>query len=253
MSAREKAFWHIHKGLPRQAPGSDASTRRLLELAKLPRTNMSIIDIGCGPGRSALVLAKNGFSVTAIDTSSLLLDELRSSVDAEELGNSITIESASMFESPYSDSSFDIIWSEGAAYIAGWESAIRSWQRLLRPGGKMILTECCWLTSMPSAATRHFWSKGYPTMLTVQQAITLAQKNKLTVEATYILPDSDWWNEYYTPIERRLEEHGGSSDPALQEIIFAEKQEIELRKSYPTEYGYVGFVLSRAAELGVST
>ena len=46
---------------------------------------------------------------------------------------------------------------------------------------------------------------------------------------------------------------GGSSDPALQEIIFAEKQEIELRKSYPTEYGYVGFVLSRAAELGVST
>ena len=136
MSAREKAFWHIHKGLPRQAPGSDASTRRLLELAKLPRTNMSVIDIGCGPGRSALVLAKNGFSVTAIDTSSLLLDELRSSVDAEELGNSITIESASMFELPYSDSSFDIIWSEGAAYIAGWESAIRSWQRLLRPAGR---------------------------------------------------------------------------------------------------------------------
>ena len=49
----------------------------LVELAGIqPRR---VLDLGCGPGRHALPLAKAGYSVTAVDTSRLLLDQLAES------------------------------------------------------------------------------------------------------------------------------------------------------------------------------
>lgn len=62
----DEAFWKIHEGLPRQAPGSDVTTQTLYNLAGKPKGKA--LDIGCGPGRSALVLAKHGMHVTAVDT-----------------------------------------------------------------------------------------------------------------------------------------------------------------------------------------
>ena len=242
---QEKAFWYIHKNLPRQAPGSDASTQKLLKLANLPKTATDALDIGCGPGRSSLVLAEYGLHVTAIDTSDTLLDELRTSAKQKGYGSAIKAENVSMFEMSYPDSSFDVVWAEGAAYIAGWEPAIRDWQRLLRPSGRMRLTECCWLTDKPTETARKYWNEGYPTMLTVGQATQKAQEHGLKVEATYTLPDSDWWEEYYSPIEKRLEDNKESTDAVLQELMAAERQELAVRKSHALEYGYVGFVLSK--------
>lgn len=242
---QEKAFWQIHKKLPRQAPGSDATTRKLLRLADLPKTATDALDIGCGPGRSAFVLADNGLRITAIDTSETLLEELRASLAQKGYEDTITANNVSMFEIPCSDSSFDLVWAEGAAYIATWDNAIKDWQRLLRPGGKIVITECCWLTNTPSEATRQFWDEGYPTMLNVDQATDHAKKFGLAMEATYTLPDRDWWDEYYLLIEKRLEENRDSNDSVLQEVMAAERAEIDLRKKYASEYGYVGFILSK--------
>ena len=243
----EDAFWHMHAGLVRQAPGSDASTEHLLELASLPDTARHALDIGCGPGRSALVLAQHGLEVTAIDTEDSFLTQLKQSAREQDLEQLVTPERVSMFAIPYADSSFDVIWSEGAAYIAGWDNALEGWQHLLRPDGKLILTECCWLTDAPSIAVRAFWDEGYPTMLTVPQAVEHANTRGYTVEATYILPDRDWWDEYYTPLQQRINDNKDSDNTLLQEVIASEQREINLRKTYPSEYGYVGFVLSRTS------
>jgi SAM-dependent methyltransferase len=244
-SEREKAFWRIHEKLPRQAPGSDASTQTLLELANLPKLPAKALDIGCGPGRSSLLLAQHGCTVTAIDTSDVLLGELEAAAEESGYNKDIDIQNVSMFEMPYRKGSFDIVWAEGAAYIVGWEVAVQYWQNLLRPDGTMVLTECCWLTDTPSREARKFWNEGYPTMLTVKQAIEKANAFGLTVENIYILPESDWWNEYYTPITKRLISNEHSTDKALRDVIAATKEEIELRKNHAQEYGYVGFVLSK--------
>lgn len=238
----EAAFWQIHAGLPRQAPGSDDSTRKLLGVASVPQ-GATALDIGCGPGRSLLVLAQNGLQVTAIDIEPILLDELNAAAGECGLADLITTDQISMFDMPYPDASFDLIWSEGAAYIASWENALRDWRRLLKPDGTMVLTECCWLTDTPSPEAREFWNKGYPTMLIVSQATSVAETFGFAVDTIYTLPSPDWWDEYYTPLQARFEELKDSDNPAIHEVIARETTEINLRKTYATEYGYVGFVL----------
>ncbi|WP_281284519.1 class I SAM-dependent methyltransferase [Nonomuraea diastatica] len=67
----------LHHGLPRQGPGSDATTRRLLALARPLPERPKVLDLGCGPGRASLLLAAAGAEVTAVDTHQPYLDELR--------------------------------------------------------------------------------------------------------------------------------------------------------------------------------
>ncbi len=62
------AFFALHHGLPRQGPGSDATTRRLLALAGPLPPRPRVLHIGCGPGRSSLVSAEEAAAeVTAVD------------------------------------------------------------------------------------------------------------------------------------------------------------------------------------------
>ncbi|NEB66766.1 class I SAM-dependent methyltransferase, partial [Streptomyces fulvissimus] len=67
----------MHQDLPRQGPGSDATTRRLLEMAGPLPEHPRVLDAGCGPGRSALLLAEEaGAHVTAVDLHQPFLDGL---------------------------------------------------------------------------------------------------------------------------------------------------------------------------------
>ena len=55
-----EVFWEIHRGLPREGPGDNASTRRaFLMLKELPK-NPRILDIGCGTGGALRDFIKNG-------------------------------------------------------------------------------------------------------------------------------------------------------------------------------------------------
>lgn len=242
---QKRAFWMLHEELPRQAPGSDHSSKLLLELAALRGNGLKALDIGCGPGRSALVLAMNGFDVTAIDTHEPFLRQLREAAEKHGLAGKIHAENISMFHMPFPEGSFDLMWSEGAAYIIGWEEAVKNWPRLVKPNGKLVLTECCWLTDMPSDEAKEFWAENYPHMLTVAEAGEVAKIHGLVVEAVYTLPDSDWWIEYYAPLEARLMNSQNSNDNTHREVMTSAKREIDLRKNHASEYGYVGYVLSK--------
>ncbi|MGY1600738.1 class I SAM-dependent methyltransferase [Geodermatophilus sp. SYSU D00815] len=237
MDATE-VFWALHTDLPREGVGSDATTRELLAMAR-PLPGDRALDIGCGPGRSSLVLAGAGLRVTAVDTHEPFLERLRAAAQGLPVG----VERASMDALPHPDGSFDLLWCEGAAYLMGVDAALRAWRRLLVPGGALVLTEVGWTTSTPSAAAREFWS-AYPGMRDEAATVAAARAAGYDVVATLLLPDSDWEDEYYGPLMERIE---GWPDPdeGTAAALAVARAEIDLRREHPGDYGYTGYVLRR--------
>ncbi|MEU3958630.1 bifunctional class I SAM-dependent methyltransferase/N-acetyltransferase [Streptomyces buecherae] len=245
-----EALFALHRGLPRQGPGSDATTRRLLELAgPLPGRRPRVLDAGCGPGRAALLLAEEaGARVTAVDVHQPFLDELTAAAADRGLGERITVLNRSMDRLPFPDHSFDVIWSEGAVHTVGFETALRSWRRLLAPGGVLVVTEIEWTTSDPSPQTRAFWGPVYPLRTSAANA-DAARAAGYWVDAHWPLPESDWWNEYYTPLSERIA-RADPADPArpgMGQALAAVRAEITLRRHHGSDYDYAGYVLHPTA------
>lgn len=239
----EEAFWKIHDGLPRQAPGSDGSTLHLLELAGNPTGKG--LEIGCGQGRASLLLAGSGIELIATDTHQPFLDELDSAARLQGISNKLTTRNMPMERLSFPEASFNLIWSEGSAYIMGWERAIRSWKQYLKQDGLLVATECCWLTDTPSEEINQFWTEAYPAMLTAKDAADAATQSSYTVIDTYTLPASDWWDEYYSPLKDRIVQLKDSEEEGMQFAIAKTRHEIEMYEKYGNEYGYVGFILRK--------
>ncbi len=239
--------WEAHAGLPRQAPGSDATTRHLLALAAPPPA-AEVLDIGCGPGRASLRIAATlpEARVTAVDLHQPFLDELDLAARAAGVADRITTVRASMLELPFEDASFDLLWSEGAVYVMGFEAGLTGWRRLLRPGGTLVVTEATWCTEDPSPRARAFWADAYPAMVDVAANERMARAAGYDVVATFRLPNADWWEEYYTPLEARLRGLAAAASDAGRELgpdVAIELEEIDLHRHHGDEYGYIGFVL----------
>ncbi|MDN5748927.1 MAG: class I SAM-dependent methyltransferase [Pseudonocardia sp.] len=242
MATVRELFWAAHTGLPRESPGSTATTRLLLGLAGALPPRPRIVDIGCGAGPATVLLAREtGGEVTAVDTHEPFLARLRAAAESAGLGGRVHALAASMDDLPLPDGAADLLWAEGSAYVMGFDAALRAWRRLLAPGGVLVLTEAEWTTIDPAPGARAFWDAGYPAMRTTGGNVTAAQDAGWTVAATYLLPDPDW-DAYYSPLAARIAElratHPGHDD-ALDEV----GAEIAVRRAHGDDYGYTGYVL----------
>ncbi|WP_409234442.1 GNAT family N-acetyltransferase [Streptomyces sp. PA5.6] len=239
-----RAFFALHHGLPRQGPGSDDTTRRLLSSVGALPERPRVLDLGCGPGRSALLLAAEaGAEVTAVDLHEPFLDELRAAANARGLAGSITAVNADMGELPYQDGSFDVVWAESSAYSIGFDTALRSWRRLLAPGGTLVLTECEWTAAEPSAAARTFWERHY-TLRTGEENVRAATGAGYSVLGVHPQPESDW-DEYYGPLAARADAADPGA-PGMAQALAATREELAMRREHSAEYGYTGYVLRPA-------
>ncbi|WP_084215840.1 GNAT family N-acetyltransferase [Pseudonocardia spinosispora] len=237
------AFFSLHDGLPRQAPGSDATTGTLLSLVGGLPADPRVLDIGCGSGRASLVLAEAlTANVTAVDTHEPILDELRRAAERSGLSSRVNAAALSMTELPFDAGSFDLIWAEGSAYIMGFDAALREWRRLLAPGGTLVITECEWSHSHPSTEAREFWAEAYP-LRTTAENVGAADAAGYTVAATYRLPDRDWFDEYYTPLDQRIAQLTTVTD-SMAKAVAVTRREIDMRCEHGTDYSYTGYVLT---------
>jgi len=243
-------FFELHQDLPREGPGDDASTRRALEmLTDLPPAPM-ILDVGCGPGMQTLELARSTRGlVTAVDTHQPFLDVLQQNARAAGLQGRITARHMSMFALDFPAQSFDLIWSEGAIYIIGFEAGLRAWRKLLKPQAYLAATELSWLRADPPAELADFWQENYPGMRSIagnRASIAAAGYREIGL---FVLPAESWWENYYTPQEARialLRERYSQDSQALL-LLDESQREINLYRKYADWYGYVFFVMQLAA------
>jgi SAM-dependent methyltransferase len=238
-------FLDIQRGLPRQGPGDDASTLRALALcAELP-ARPDVLDIGCGPGMQTIALARalDG-RITAGDLFQEYLEQLVETAVAAGVRDRIGQMRVDMVDLPFGRDSFDLIWSEGAAYILGFGEAFERWRYPLRSRGYLAVSELTWLVPDPPTEAAEFFADEYPAMTDVATNLATIEGNGYEVIDHFTLPDEAWWDHYYTPLEAKLpslrEKYAGD-DEALELVAMAAR-EIDVRRRFGGSYGYEFFV-----------
>jgi serine/threonine-protein kinase HipA len=243
-----QAVFRLFEGLPRQGPGSAACTREALRrLPALPQTPR-VLELGCGSGSSTLVLAEAlRTKIIAVDIHRPFLDQLRATARERGLEDLIETRCADMAAPGVPAGSVDLLWSEGAIYFLGFEEGLRLWRPLLAPGGCLAVTECSWLSADPPAEAAAFFAEGYPGMAGIAQNIERARAAGFEVQGHFALPPEAWWDEYYTPLEARMNLLAADPDPELAAVIAETRREIDLFRRHGDAYGYVFYLMRPAA------
>lgn len=239
----------LHRGLPQQGPGSDAATARALACVPALGPGARILDVGCGSGRQALALARgSAASIDAVDLSGELLAELASRAERAGLAGRIRTHRMDMAALDFPDGHFALVWSEGAIYQLGFERGLRAWRRLLGPGGHLAATELSWLGAERPPEAEAFWAEAYPGMAGVEENLAAAGRAGYALVEHFALPETAWWEGYYTPLRERLAalraRHAG--DAAGLAALAATAREIDLFERHAGAYGYVFYVVRRA-------
>ena len=238
-------FFELFEGLPRQGPGCREATLNALELLTLPSAPR-VLDIGCGSGMQTQILAKElKTQVLAIDNHRPVLERLERAALAQ--GLPILTREMSMIDMPFDEASFDLLWAEGSIFIIGLERGLKDFFTYLKPGGYLAFTEMCWTADDHPVEAQDYFDSVYPDIRGVDQVRELARDAGYTVIGDFKLPDSAWWDDYYTPMLSRIEIlRSKNAGVAEAEAVYANlERESHMHRQYGASYGYVFFVLQK--------
>ena len=249
MTAKEaKVFFQIHNGLPREGPGSKDSTQKAFGKIQDLQLKPIILDIGCGPGAQTILLAQlsNGL-IYALDNHGPYIEDLKRQVRRLQLAAKVFPLLGDMQALPFEKEHFDLIWAEGSIYIIGVEQGLKQWRPYLKNRGYLAFSEITWLRDSPPEELRSFWNEACIAIRTIDRNEELIERTGFELLHHFVLPESDWWEEYYGPIEKKLpklfEEHG--QDAEAFRVLEAEKKEIDLYRKYSSYYGYVFYIVRK--------
>jgi len=108
-----------------------------------PKEHIRILDIGTGPGFYAIILAKRGYRVTAVDFSEEMLEQARK--NAGYLAQSIHFQQMDAQFLSFRDNSFDVIVTRNLTWnLPDPVRAYGEWHRVLSPGGVMLNFDANW-------------------------------------------------------------------------------------------------------------
>ncbi len=248
MNELEKKFFEAFEGMSRMAPGSEASTQKAADLLSRQDEPLEILDIGCGNGVHSLLLARlfSKAVITAIDNHGPYIHNLNQSAMAQGLSHRVKGQVADMFQMPFKPESFDLIWSEGAIYIIGFQRGLKEWKSLLKPEGVIICSEAVWLCETPSPEIFDFWKAEYPEIDTIATKLKQISEAGYTSLDHFVMPSRDWLS-YYEPLQKNLDQMKEKEGhlPVVQEVTQALQREIDLYYQYGNEYSYAFFVMTK--------
>lgn len=105
--------------------------------------NIKVLDIGCGPGFFSIVLARNGFKVTAIDAAEAMLDKARH--NAGRLGQKINFIKMDAQNLEFESGSFDVVISRNLTWVLeNPQKAYEAWLNVLAEGGLLLNYDANW-------------------------------------------------------------------------------------------------------------
>ncbi len=217
-----KFFYEIFdSSLPRLGPGDEASTQKALDIllsararaVKAPDSGpLRILDLGCGNGAPTIQLAKHvRGTITAVDNHQPFLDELRRRAAAAGVADRIDVRLRDMRDTGLEKGSFDLVWSEGALFVAGFRRGLEICRDLLTPGGLLGASEMTWFRPDPPPECRDYLAAEYPAITDTAANLRVLTDCGFEILGHFALPESAWLESFYRP-------HRGPSPDAPGEV-----------------------------------
>jgi SAM-dependent methyltransferase len=244
-------FYELFSGLPREGPGDPECTRRALSMLPPLGPRARILDLGCGTGAQTLVLAHHTpATILAIDNHPPFIDELNAAAARAGLASRVEARVGDLRHLDLPERHFDVIWSEGAIYNAGFDAGLEAWRAFLASRGHVVVSELCWLVADPPRECVEFLAAEYPAARDIEENLAALVRCGYDSVGHFRLPSSAWWRDYYDPLARNVGAFRAShrGDEVAEAIAAQTEREIEMFRKYSDCYGYVFFVMQDRLE-----
>jgi SAM-dependent methyltransferase len=157
MTNETRAFWDGQAAVFDQEPDHGLLDPAVhgawatLLLPLMPPTPGSIVDLGCGTGSLAVLLAQAGYQVRGLDLSGRMV--AAAAQKAAGAGVPIVFDQGDAASARYAPGSCDVVLARHVLWaLPDPGAALARWVDLLRPGGRLILIEGRWSTGAGLAA-----------------------------------------------------------------------------------------------------
>lgn len=132
---RSRAFSSVRQ---QELASSDAlAWQRYIQQFLPAGRRLRILDIGTGPGFLAILMARCGHTVTAVDSSTGMIEE--ACRNAAAFGANVDFHVADALALPFADDQFDLILSRNLTWnLPDVTAAYTEWYRGLCPGGVLL-------------------------------------------------------------------------------------------------------------------
>jgi ubiquinone/menaquinone biosynthesis C-methylase UbiE len=204
-----------------------------------------ILDVGCGPGMQTVELLRScAGTVVALDFLPEMIDRANSAAVSAGVSDRLETVVQDMKEMTFPESSFDVIWSEGAIYNLGFEAGLREFRRFVRPGGYVAVSEAVWLKPHPPYEAVEFW-RAYPEIDTVATKLEVIKQVGYQVLGHFVFPANAWTDQYYAPMEKRIaeKEKDWSGIPEAEAVLREARNEILVFRHHSDYFSYAFFVM----------
>jgi len=186
-----------------------------------------ILDIGCGSGIPTLELARiSGGQAIAIDTDAVQLARLEKKIKNAGLSHRVKLINGSMLNLDLPEGSFDIIWAEGSIAVIGFDKGIMEWRRFLKGDGYLVI---------------------HDDLSGLKEKMEQIPKCGYELIGHFIIGEDRWWNEYYAPLDKKLNEIRSkhANDKRIDEVLSSDQQEVNSFRKESERYRSVFFVLKK--------
>ena len=241
-------FHQVFSLLPRQGPGYADATRRAWSLIPALPPHPNILDIGCGTGAQTRDLAGlTGGTITAVDNYIPFLERITEWSEREGVSQRIRTLQASMDDLPFDQNEFDIIWSEGAIDIIGFEKGLSLWKQFCKNGGYIVVSDLTLFDSPAPESLVNFWKPYGVTVYTEEEKSRQISNAGLQLLNMFRLEEKGWLEHFYEPMQKVIEklrkEQGDIQECAA--VLDALEQEAVIYRKYGKLYGYTFFVMQK--------